>query len=39
MVDVDCLLGDNFEMFDGKEVYLEIEKVIKSYFVRGELDD
>lgn len=39
VVDIDCLLGDSFESFNGEEVYLEIEKVIKSYFERGELDD
>lgn len=36
VVDADCLLRDSSETYDGKEVRLEIEKVIKSCFERGE---
>lgn len=39
VLDADCLSGDDSEAFDGKEVHLEIERLIKSYFERGEPDD
>lgn len=39
VLDADCLSGGSSEAFDGREVHLEIERLIKSYFERGEPDD